>query len=408
MELEATGKTLLFTDIHFGLKGNSTSRLNIAVKAIKCILDTIKKNKIANVIFAGDLLHERVAINVNTMNVVLKCVEAIAKKCKVYLIVGNHDTHYKNSVDVNSLNMFKHTANVELIHHAVEMTLNGQKVLLAPWLSDFSQFKPNQFDMAIGHFDIPSRFLLATYIEEHSKQKTSTIVSDLIDNDSAFNSSTVLGNTTNADVQAALKLKNKSSDLIRNFVDLVKKNGIIYAGHIHQHKEFVVKGREFIFIGTPYQQTLADMNRDCGFYVLDESNKRTFIKTTNLPVHVEIRMSKVIDDISKYDFSKVRGNIVHKVYDCEVDRLIDAKVSQKIQDFKPYEELIPSYDASIAYGNDIKIENESIELIKKSKLEYIRTYVDNIDAKALKEEGIDKDKLFKVLESYYNKVVEEQ
>jgi hypothetical protein len=77
-------------------------------------------------------------------------------------------------------------------------------------------------------------------------------VSDLIDNDSAFNSSTVLGNTTNADVQAALKLKNKSSDLIRNFVDLVKKNGIIYAGHIHQHKEFVVKGREFIFIGTPY------------------------------------------------------------------------------------------------------------------------------------------------------------
>ena len=116
MELKATGKTLLFTDIHFGLKGNSVSRLNIAVKAIKCMLDCIKKNDIKNVIFGGDLLHERVSINVNTMNVVLKCVEALARHCKVFLIIGNHDTHYKNSVDINSLNMFKSTKNVTIIH----------------------------------------------------------------------------------------------------------------------------------------------------------------------------------------------------------------------------------------------------------------------------------------------------
>ena len=407
MELKATGKTLLFTDIHFGLKGNSVSRLNIAVKAIKCMLDCIKKNDIKNVIFGGDLLHERVAINVNTMNVVLKCVEALARHCKVFLIIGNHDTHYKNSVDINSLNMFKSTKNVTIIHKAQSLELNGQKVLLAPWLSDFSTFTPEEFDLAVGHFDIPSKFLLATYIEEHSASKQTNIVSDLLESDSALMPA-VAKSTTNADVKAAINLKAKSADLLKTFIDLVKKNGTIFSGHIHQHKEFAAKGRKFIFIGTPYQQTLGEMKQQCGYYVLDENNNYVFEKTVGLPIHVEVRMSKVLEDIDNYDFSKVRGNIVHKVYDCDVDRLVDAKVSQKIQDFKPYEELVPSYDASIAYGNDVKIESESIQLIKKSKLDYIRNYVDNIDKKALKEEGIDSDKLFKVLESYYNKVMDEQ
>ena len=125
MELVANGKTLIFTDIHFGLKGNSVSRLNIAVKAIKCILDEVKKQDIKNIIFGGDLLHERVAINVNTMNVVIKCVEALAKHCKVFLIIGNHDTHFKNSVDVNSLNMFKHTDNVTIVYKAEQLLLNN-------------------------------------------------------------------------------------------------------------------------------------------------------------------------------------------------------------------------------------------------------------------------------------------
>ena len=139
MDNHTEGKSLIFTDIHFGLKGNSISRLNIAVKAVKCILDAVKKHDIKNIFFGGDLLHERVSINVNTMNVVLKCVEAMAKHCKVWLIVGNHDTHYKNSVDVSSLNMFKHTDNVEVdkrffLHHGL-LTSQLSQLSSLTWLS---------------------------------------------------------------------------------------------------------------------------------------------------------------------------------------------------------------------------------------------------------------------------------
>ena len=74
----------------------------------------------------------------------------------------------------------------------------------------------------------------------------------------------------------------------------------------------------------------------------------------------------------------------------------------------PYEELLPDYEVDLSFSSDIKIQNESIELIKKSKLEYVRNYISNIDKKVLDEQGIDKDKLFSVIEQHYNKVVVEK
>lgn len=49
-----------------------------------------------------------------------------------------------------------------------------------------------------------------------------------------------------------------------------------------------------------------------------------------------------------------------------------------------------------------------MQLIKKSKLEYIKNYVSNIDKALLEEQQIDPDKLYSMLEEYYTKVIEQQ
>ena len=51
------GKTLVFTDQHFGIKGNSPLRQRIGAMAIKKMLDAIDKDNISNVIFCGDYFH---------------------------------------------------------------------------------------------------------------------------------------------------------------------------------------------------------------------------------------------------------------------------------------------------------------------------------------------------------------
>lgn len=58
---------------------------------------------------------------------------------------------------------------------------------------------------------------------------------------------------TNADFTEAVSSKKKSSDLVGDFIEVVKRSGTIFSGHIHQHREFVAKRRKFIFIGSPYE-----------------------------------------------------------------------------------------------------------------------------------------------------------
>ena len=404
------GKTLLFTDMHFGLKQNAVSRLNICVKVVKQMLEKIKEENIQNVIFGGDLYHERVSVNVNTLNVALKCMQAVAKHCNTYLIVGNHDAHYKNSIEVNSLNMFKDTKNIHVIEKPTEVEINGSKMLLCPWLSDLSAYSKETYDFLVGHFDISSKFLIASYIEDNSKNlQASQSISDMIQQDNLLASQSSMQTATNDDFTEAVNTKKKASELVGDFVELVKRSGTIFSGHIHQHREFVAKRRKFIFIGSPYEQTRGDRGNECGYYILDENNKYKFIKTIGTPKHVELRMSKVIDvGIDKFDFSIVKGNILHKIYDCDVDRISDSKITQKITDYKPYDELIPDYEVSLNYNDGVNLQNETIALIKKSKLEYIKNYIDNIDKAVLSEQEIDAARLYKMLEEYYEKVTEQQ
>ena len=188
-------------------------------------------------------------------------------------------------------------------------------------------------------------------------------------------------------------------------MDLVRSTGIIYAGHIHKHKEFIAKGRRFVFVGSPYQQTLGEIGSDCGYYVLDDSNRSEFRHVVSAPKHVRILMSKVMD--GSFDFRTVHNSIIQKVYDVDIDQKTEASVSQRINDFKPYEELLPDYQVSIDGQTGCDTGNSQLELIRKSKVEYMRNYVDNIPKAALDEQGLDREKLFNVLERYYAKVAED-
>lgn len=69
-----SGKTLIFTDIHCGLAGNKTSRLNICIMVVKEMLKAIKDRGIENIVFAGDWFHNRNTLDLNTINVSLKLI----------------------------------------------------------------------------------------------------------------------------------------------------------------------------------------------------------------------------------------------------------------------------------------------------------------------------------------------
>ena len=392
------GKTLVFSDQHFGVKGNSPLRQKIGVQAIREILSYAKKSKSKNIIFCGDWFHSRATLDVSTLDIAFKCVQALAKQCKLWMILGNHDLYLKNSTEVSSVNIFKNDSNVVVVDKPLEVMLNSKKALLVPWLANLDGFNKDSYDLMLGHFEISSKFLVQSYVEEHSRKlEASEAVSSELDEDD------FLGDPGAAGIQSS-----KATELLGSFIELVKPNtGIILAGHIHQHKEMLAKnGRKFIFIGTPYEQNLGELGNACGFYEISEEGKLKFIKLDKLPRHIQLKTSEVKKiGFDKFDFSNVSGNIVQKIYDEELTQGEEAKLSQKINDFKPYEELLPEYKVAIQYALKSKDDQTSVELLQKSKLEYIKNYIDNMDDKVLEASNVDRDKLFGILDSYYKRVV---
>ena len=92
--------------------------------------------------------------------------------------------------------------------------------------------------MMFGHFDVSTKYLVKSYIEEHSVIPTaSDELSKTIDNDNMLTASPII---------------KTAGDYVGDFVDKVKKGGDVFSGHIHGHKEIISKGRKFIFVGDPY------------------------------------------------------------------------------------------------------------------------------------------------------------
>lgn len=409
MNGDITGKTLIFSDLHCGLSSNKVSKLNIVINVVKEILKYVKANKIENILFLGDWHHSRVTSENNTLNVSYKLATALSKACHVTMLLGNHDIYFKNSVDVNSLVVFDSIPNIDIVKTATPIKINGKDCLLVPWLGDLTQFKKSQFQMMFGHFEVSAKYLIRSYVEDHSNlSKTSDLMAKMIDNDNIFQNIEEDGNTLDKKIDEAVKTKSKAGDFIGDFVELVKPNGLIFSGHIHGRREFLAKKRKFVFVGSPYQQNKGEIDNRCGFYILNEDGSYEFHEIDS-PKHVLIKTSEVIKTgVDEFDFSIVKGNIVQRVYDKDIDKKSEAKMNQKITDFKPYEEMMPEYDValdSISSSLDID-DGSSASLIKKSKLEYIKNYVDNIDQKILDEQSITTNKLYGILEQYYNAVAE--
>lgn len=112
---------------------------------------------------AGDLFNSRFSINVNTLNAGIKMVEDLASSFeKVFLIEGNHDTYYKNSNSVNSVNFLQKIGkndNIFTVDEEPMFLKIGDKTFgLYPWAfmpedtEKIPGFKTPDF--GFGHFEL--------------------------------------------------------------------------------------------------------------------------------------------------------------------------------------------------------------------------------------------------------------
>ena len=135
-------KIAFVTDTHFGCRNDSPQFLEYFFEFFtEQFFPYLKRNNITKVIHLGDLLDRRKYVNFLTLSRVQNEFIKPIKEAGIefHCIIGNHDTYYKNTNLVNSMEelivgqfpTFKTYNNV-----ATEVDFDGTPIMFIPWICD--------------------------------------------------------------------------------------------------------------------------------------------------------------------------------------------------------------------------------------------------------------------------------
>jgi len=153
-------KAAIFTDIHFGLKSNSTLHNEDCLNFVKWATAKALEEGCETCLFLGDWHNTRANLNIVTLNYSLKALEHLNDNFeRVYFIPGNHDLYYRDKRDIQSVEFAKHLPNVEICND----WFSDGNVVIAPWLcgDDHKKLAKLKGDYLFGHFELPGYMMNA-------------------------------------------------------------------------------------------------------------------------------------------------------------------------------------------------------------------------------------------------------
>lgn len=306
-------KKILITDTHFGNKNNSStwlkSQMRFMYDTLLSYIKTLKKEDSVELYHLGDLFDSRSTINTYIASSVIDLFKELSKHVNITIICGNHDFYSPDSDSINSISiLLKDIDNITIVDK--DILIKGCDMFI-PWYKWIDKkeirenLKRNNIKNVFCHTDI-------VYMDDEYK------------------------------------------DLL--------KDVYIYSGHIHTP---FFKDNRFN-IGSTFANTFSDANSRRGCYVLDDSNKLSFIEndrsirfwriyneellqTTdkiNNGDYIELYIKDAL--LRKTEYSNIIEQLKNKTKHCYINAISDIQTNYNI-DFEKFdidsicEKIIPDY-----------------------------------------------------------------
>lgn len=345
----------LIADIHHGLKSDATIFHDQHKELCSWIVKEFSAKGVTKIIVLGDWFHNRSEINVKTLIEAYNNVKSLASLFKVYLLVGNHDSYQKNSIDISSIYIFESIKNIEIIKQPTTIELNGLHCLLVPWIVDYENFitqikngKFGNVDVMFGHFE--------------------------------FQGGQMSGS----------RFKLKIGDDPKEITKYVSHK--IFSGHYHLHDWL---NEKIVYIGSPMQSNFGEAEDDKFIWIIDQHWNEEKIQNTFSPKFEKIILSEYVQNREKF---KVKDNHVKFIVDKQIDSVKLQKLIDYLQSLSPATfvvvESLPDEELALV---DVQVEVDNIPSL-------IRTFIDEV----AKEENWaieKKDKIQLIIDKMYNEAI---
>ena len=295
-------KLAIITDQHFGArKGADYIHRYFKKFYDNTFFPYLEKNKIGTVVDMGDTFDNRRNIDLVTLEWSKKNYydRLQAMGIKVHTIVGNHTAYYKDTNEVNTVDLLlKEYDNVVVYSEPTEISLDGLNVLLLPW------------------------------INEENRSQTMEVINK----------------STSKVVMGHLELNGfvaTRGHRMENGMDtkVFDKFDSVYSGHFHTRST----NGKIHYLGNPYEMYWNDVNDTRGFHLFD--TKTIKHSPINNPyrlfhnIYYEDTNYKLFDS-REYKNKIVKVIVKRKTDQKQFEKFIDKLYNSGIQDLKIIENYI--------------------------------------------------------------------
>lgn len=329
-------KICLITDTHFGVRSDNQSVLNHQRQFYEQIFfPELEKRGIKKIVHLGDLVDRRKYINFNTS---FQMTEMFIKPIvnggyDLDIILGNHDTFYKNTNSLNAVQqLYGGTPNINIFEHPSEEVIDGVNILYLPWICAENQqdtlklIETTKCEIVFGHLE-----LQGFEMYKGSVAQVGTLDRKLLD-----------------------------------------KFDMVLSGHFHHRSS----DGTITYLGTPYEMNWADYDDPKGFYILDlDTRELEFIQN---PLKLFIKI--FYDDSTMSEFQEFDKLDYHHVGDSYVRVVVKNKDNPALFDnfMKMIDSLMPVDVMIVEDHLNLNLEDDAEIADIEDTQTYLIHYVDQL------------------------------